>query len=100
MKENQNIEVNNTETTENIIPNYKLFNKSFISHKKPKCPLADVDNSLIDYKNPELLKKYISEKGKILPSRITNVSAPKQRLLTNAIKVARHVSLLPYTTKK
>ncbi len=82
---------------ENLIPNTLLFNRANLSQKGQKCPLADVDDKLINYKNIELLKEYISEKGKIVPSRITNVSAKKQRKLRGAIKVARHLALLPYT---
>ena len=52
----------------------------------------------IDYKNTEILKKFISERGKILPRRVTGASAKYQRALTVAIKRARAVALLPYTT--
>lgn len=52
----------------------------------------------IDYKDVELLKKFISERGKILPRRVTGTSAKYQRMLTVAIKRARQVALLPYTT--
>jgi small subunit ribosomal protein S18 len=52
----------------------------------------------IDYKNTEVLKKFISERGKILPRRVTGTSAKYQRALTVAIKRARAVALLPYTT--
>jgi small subunit ribosomal protein S18 len=50
----------------------------------------------IDYKDVELLKKFISERGKILPRRVTGTSAKYQRMLTKAIKRARQVALLPY----
>jgi len=50
----------------------------------------------IDYKNIDLLKGYISESGKIVPSRITGVRAYFQRRLTNAIKIARYLALIPY----
>lgn len=53
----------------------------------------------IDYKNTGLLQKFISERGKILPRRVTGTSAKYQRMLTIAIKRARHVALLPYQTE-
>lgn len=53
----------------------------------------------IDYKDVETLKKFISERGKILPRRVTGTSAKYQRMLTTAIKRARQIALLPYTTE-
>jgi len=53
----------------------------------------------IDYKDSETLKKFISERGKILPRRVTGTSAKYQRMLTVAIKRARQIALLPYTTE-
>lgn len=50
----------------------------------------------VDYKDVELLKRFINEQGKILPRRITGVSGKVQRQLTRAVKRARHLSLLPY----
>ncbi|MCV2506402.1 MAG: 30S ribosomal protein S18 [Candidatus Lightella neohaematopini] len=52
--------------------------------------------SQIDYKNVDILKNYISESGKIIPSRITGVSAKQQRIISRAIKKARYLSLIPY----
>ncbi|ASR49759.1 30S ribosomal protein S18 [Paenibacillus sp. CMAA1739] len=53
----------------------------------------------IDYKDTDLLKKFISERGKILPRRVTGTSAKYQRMLTIAIKRSRQIALLPYTTE-
>ncbi len=61
---------------------------------KKSCPLSIKGAPEIDYKNIKLLKKYISENGKILPSRITNVSQKKQRELSLSIKRARNLALL------
>jgi small subunit ribosomal protein S18 len=61
------------------------------------CPFRANKELVIDYKNVELLSKYVTERGKILPSRITGVSAKYQRKLKNAIKRARASALLPYT---
>ena len=61
---------------------------------KKKCPLTGKNAPEIDYKNIKLLKKYISENGKILPSRITSVSEKKQRKLSLSIKRARILALI------
>ena len=61
---------------------------------KKSCPLSVKGAPKIDYKNIRLLKKYISENGKILPSRITNVSQKKQRELSLSIKRARNLALI------
>lgn len=52
----------------------------------------------VDYKDVELIKRYLNEQGKILPRRITNVSAKFQRQLTTAVKRARHMSLIPFVS--
>lgn len=67
--------------------------KSFFSKAK-FCALPS--SSAIDYKNPELLKKFISEGGRMLPSRITNTSAKDQRAIKKAIKHSRVLALLPF----
>ena len=61
---------------------------------KKSCPLSVKGAPKIDYKNIKLLKRYVSENGKILPSRITNVSQKKQRELSLSIKRARNLALL------
>ncbi len=61
---------------------------------KKSCPLSLKGAPEIDYKNIKLLKKYVSENGKILPSRITNVSQKKQRMLSLSIKRARNLALI------
>ena len=70
-----------------------LFQKPGMKFFKP-CPLSDKDAPVIDYKNIKLLKRYISESGKILPSRITSVSFKKQRELSKSIKRARLLGLI------
>ena len=67
--------------------------------RKKFCPFSNKNSPIIDYKDIKLLTKYISEKGKIIPSRITNVSRGKQKELSLAIKRARFLSLMSYTNK-
>ena len=65
--------------------------------RRPKgCPFSGKDAVAIDWKDEKTLKRYVSEKGKILPSRITAVSMKKQRVLARAIKRARYMALMPY----
>ena len=61
---------------------------------KKKCPLSGKGAPIVDYKNIKLLKRYVSENGKILPSRITSVSQKKQRELSRSIKRARILALI------
>jgi small subunit ribosomal protein S18 len=67
--------------------------------RKKTCPFSGANAPKIDYKDVKLLQRYISERGKIVPSRITAVSAKKQRELAKAIKRARFLALLPYVVK-
>ena len=64
--------------------------------RKKVCVYCADKNAVIDYKDVNKLKKYVSERGKILPRRITGNCAKHQRALTVAVKRARHVALMPY----
>src|SRR5207344_3153592 len=64
--------------------------------RRKTCPFSGANAPKIDYKDARLLQRYISERGKIVPSRISAVSAKKQRELAQAIKRARFLGLLPY----
>ena len=70
-----------------------------IRRRKKVCVFCGKENAGIDYKDVNKLKRYVSERGKILPRRITGNCAKHQRALTVAIKRAIHISLLPYTVE-
>ncbi len=72
--------------------------RRMIRRRKKVCVFCAGKDKAISYKDINTLKKYISERGKILPRRITGTCARHQRALTSAIKRARHIALLPYTT--
>ena len=74
------------------------FNPKFKKMKKKVCVLCSDKNFVLDYKNAEQLKKFINEKGKILPRRATGACAKHQRDITLAVKRARHIAVIPYTT--
>jgi small subunit ribosomal protein S18 len=67
--------------------------------KRKRCPFVAANFDDIDYKDVETLSKFITERGKILPRRITGVSAYFQRRLAKAIKRARHIALLPFVAE-
>ncbi len=67
--------------------------------RRKTCPFSGDNAPKIDYKDVKLLSRYLSERGKIVPSRITAVSAKKQRELARAIKRARNLALLPFVVK-
>ena len=79
--------------SQNNFSKLSIFQNQKYKFKK-KCPLSGKGAPIIDYKNIKLLKKYISENGKILPSRITSVSQKKQRDLSLSIKRARNLALI------
>lgn len=74
-------------------------NKQVHRPQRGGCPFSYPGAPVIDYKNVRLLARYMSERGRIVPSRISNVSGKKQRLLAQAIKRARYLALLPYVVK-
>ena len=73
------------------------FNPRFKKIKKKVCPLCSNENLVLDYKNADQLKKFINDKGKILPRRATGACAKHQRDITIAVKRARQIAVLPYT---
>ncbi len=75
-------------------------NNSPFEVRKKFCPFSQPGSPKIDYKDTRLLSRYITEKGKIIPSRITGVSRKKQKELARAIKRARFLSLMSYTNKQ
>ena len=72
--------------------------RTFMRRRKV-CPFSGANAPKIDYKDVKLLQRFVSERGKIVPSRITAVSAKKQRELAQAIKRARFLGLLPYVIR-
>lgn len=76
-----------------------LINQGMSLKRRRTCPLKDVPMEEINYKNLKLLNKFISERGKITPSRISGVCAKKQRKLSQAIKRARNLALLSFISK-
>ena len=84
---------NKTEKTDS-----PMRKKGGMRRRKNVCVFCGKDN-VIDYKDTAKLKKYVSERGKILPRRITGTCAKHQRALTVAIKRARHVALMPYVAE-
>jgi small subunit ribosomal protein S18 len=78
--------------------NTEPSSKKVFFRKRRGCPLSVPGTPEITYKNPNMLSKFISEGGRILPSRITNVSASNQRILKREIKIARVLALLPFVS--
>lgn len=72
------------------------YNPKFRKQRKKVCILCSDKDFELDYKNIEQLKKFVNEKGKILPRRTTGACAKHQRDITLAIKRARHIAILPY----
>ena len=75
------------------------FGRKPFNRRKKNCPFSGENAAKIDYKDVRLLQKYVSERGKIVPRRISAVSAKKQRELAKAIKRSRFLALMPYTVE-
>jgi len=73
------------------------FNPKFRKMRKKVCPLCGDKNLVLDYKDAEQMRKFINERGKILPRRVTGACAKHQREITLAVKRARHIAIIPYT---
>ena len=84
---------NKKKSYQNNFAKLSIFQNQKFKFKK-KCPLTGKNAPIIDYKNIKLLKRYVTENGKILPSRITSVSQKKQRELSLSIKRARNLALI------
>ena len=84
---------NKKKNTQSNFSKLSVFQNNKYKFKK-KCPLSGKGAPVVDYKNIKLLKRYVSENGKILPSRITSVRQKKQRELSLSIKRARNLALL------
>lgn len=82
-----------------LISNAILFNKTSTVKRHARCPFCANDSLKIDYKDIDLLSKYTSERGRILPSRFAGTCRKHQRQLTGAIKRARLVALLPFAAE-
>lgn len=81
--------------TVRIVSKGVAIRRPFFRRRK-SCPFSGPSAPKIDYKDVKLLLRFVSERGKVVPSRITAVSAKKQRELAQAIKRARYLALLPY----
>ena len=73
------------------------YNPKFRKMRKKVCLLCTDKDFVLDYKNPDQLKKFINDKGKILPRRATGACAKHQRDITIAVKRCRHIAMLPYS---
>tara|TARA_B100001248_G_C27089266_1_gene321857 strand:- start:64 stop:345 length:282 start_codon:yes stop_codon:yes gene_type:complete len=93
MRQRINMKRNKRKSSQSNFSKLSIFQPNKFKFKK-KCPLSGKGAPNVDYKNVKLLKKYISENGKILPSRVTSVSQKKQRELSTSIKRARNLGLL------
>ena len=87
----------NKQNKRNNRNNDEDYNPKFRRTRKKVCALCANKDLVLDYKNADQLKKFVNEKGKILPRRATGACAKHQRDITLAVKRARHIAVLPYT---
>ena len=93
-RNSNNTKINDGTISDEGFIRVSLVNQAVFVRKSRKCPLKDIDISEINYKNITLLNKFLTERGKIIPSRVTGTSVKKQKALANAIKVARNLALI------
>ena len=91
--------MNDIEKTTTNTQNSTKTNRRIVFRRRKVCPFSTTNASKIDFKDIKLLQRYISERGRIIPRRITGVSSKAQRSLAQAIKRARLLALLPYEIK-
>lgn len=96
---NNNTKINDGSVSDEGFIRVSLVNQGVFVKKRKKCPLKDIEISDINYKNITLLNKFLTERGKIIPSRVTGTSTKKQKALANAIKVARNLALISPVSK-
>ena len=97
---NQENNFNNNENNEESFLKVSLVNQSVFIRKSKVCPLRDIPLSEINYTNLKLLNKFLTERGKIIASRISNVEIKKQRAIAKAIKIARQLGLISPIAKE
>jgi small subunit ribosomal protein S18 len=97
---NQENNFNNNENNEESFLKVSLVNQSVFIRKRKVCPLRDIPLSEINYTNLKLLNKFLTERGKIIASRISNVEIKKQRAIAKAIKIARQLGLISPIAKE
>ena len=90
----------NSSSTTTTNSRNKQYGESLFGKKRKNCPFVASKVELIDYKDIETLKQFITERGKILPRRITGVSHYYQNMLKQAIKRARHMALIPFVAEE
>lgn len=95
----KNFNINDGTISEEGFLRVSLVNQGVFVRRKKTCPLKNFEISEINYKNLKLLNKFLSERGKIIPSRVTNVSMKKQKALAEAIKMARRLALISPISK-
>lgn len=96
----KNFHVNDGSISEEGFLRVSLVNQSVFVRKRKSCPLKNISLAEINYKNITLLNKFLSERGRIVPSRVSKVSMKKQKALANAIKIARHLALISPVSKE
>ena len=96
MADNKNNKRNNRNNNNNADNDY---NPKFRKMRKKVCPLCADKDLVLDYKNLEQIRKFVNDKGKILPRRATGACAKHQRDITLAVKRARQIAILPYTAE-